>query len=60
MGSGKFRVLVRYEKCFGYEVEMFGTLGMLQSLNVLVHPVLPGQLVAPRISLFRNNRTVHI
>jgi len=35
------------EKGLGDEVEMLGTLGVLEPLYVLVHPVLACQLVAP-------------
>jgi hypothetical protein len=44
---GKLRVLVWYEEGLGDKVEMLGTLGVLQPLDVLVHPVLARQLVAP-------------
>ena len=36
-----------YEEGLGDEVEVLGALGVLQPLDVLVHPVLARQLVAP-------------
>jgi hypothetical protein len=52
---GKLRVLVWYEEGLGDEVEMLGALGVLQPLNVLVHPVLARQLVAPAHMRIRYN-----
>ena len=48
MGSAELGIFVGNHERFRDEVEMFRTLGDLKALQIFVHPVLPGELIAPR------------
>jgi hypothetical protein len=51
MGGRELAVLGRDHERLGHEVEVLRALGVLQTLDVLVQPVLAGQFVGPGVNV---------